>query len=839
MKITDCKVNHLTNPIGFSIPSPVFSWKVTETTGKEQAAARIMIRCGDDPIADTGWAELDSLATSVLMTLRPRQRYYWTVSVCTDTGEEAQSQENWFETGKLDEPWVGKWISCDNSEPRHPIFTKQIAVKKGVVSARLYICGLGLYEAFWCGERIGNELLMPYCNHYNRWVQYQTYDVTRQVQSSGELSVHLGNGWYKGRFGFKGRQEPYYGDSWKLIAELRITYTDGTDEVIGTDDSWTVTRSNLTFSNIYDGEHRDDTLLPIPPVCAQLAEAPKGKLTERMSLPVTVQQVLPAKEFIHTPAGETVLDMGQLFTGSFRLKLHVPAGTKVHLQFGELLQNGNFYRDNLRSALAEYFYTSSGEEITLQPQFTFYGYRYVKITGVPNLRAEDFEGLVLYSEMEQVGHITTGHALVNQLISNALWGQKGNYLDVPTDCPQRDERMGWTGDAQVFAPTACFQMDSFAFLAKFLEDIWQEQQEKGGMVPDVVPSFDVDGCATAWGDAACVIPWVLYQYYGDISILQRQYPSMKAWVDYIQSIDRNDHSWRRHFHYGDWLALDGGTGMDGRIGRTDVGLIADTYYLYSTRLTAKTAELLGHPEDAKHYTNRAEHILTELRKDYFSPDGLCLVDTQTAYLLTLRHGLSSNVEGNALALVHAVENNNGHLHTGFVGTPILCEELTKIGRSDLAFDLLVNEDYPGWLYSVKLGATTVWERWNSVLPDGTISGTDMNSMNHYAYGSILQWMYERCAGFQTLEPGFRKIRIAPLIDRRLGFVCATYDSPAGKWECHWKLLEGNHLQVRIVVPFDCTAEVILPQGNDAAYKQLGGHRLSTGEYCVTYEVRNA
>lgn len=358
MQIEHCRVNHLANPLGFAMEKQVFSWVVEDAKGKYQKKARILVKVGGSIAADTGWKNLDSVAATVELTLKPRTRYAWTVAVRTDAGEDAVSEENWFETG-LD-TWQAKWIGCDDSEPRHPVFTKRIEPGREVSAARLYICGLGLYEARWNGEKIGNEYLAPFCNNYNDWIQYQTYDVTQQLNAAGALSVELGNGWYKGRFGPDRKQKPHYGDSWKLLAQVHIAYTDGSEEIIGTDESWEVTRSSIFFSNIYDGECRDDTLPEVAPVKAIPVEAPKGTLSERYSTPVTVRQALPVKEILHTPAGETVIDVGQNMTGIFRLRVKEPKGTQIHLQFGEILQDGNFYRDNLRTAKAEYIYISDG-----------------------------------------------------------------------------------------------------------------------------------------------------------------------------------------------------------------------------------------------------------------------------------------------------------------------------------------------------------------------------------------------------------------------------------------------------------------------------------------------
>lgn len=826
MRITSCRVNHLINPLGYMMRKPVFSWVVSDAAGKKQAAARIIIKRGESVVVDTGWDDLNSLAAPVNISLAPRTRYTWTVSVRTDAGEEATSEENWFETAKMEEAWEASWIGCDDAQSRHPVFSVNISPIKTVKSARAYICGLGLYEARWNGVKIGDEYLTPYCNNYHSWLQYQTYDVSEMLKNGGILSIELGNGWYKGRFGFDKNQKPHYGDSWKLIAEVRITYTDGSEEVIGTDEHWKVTRSNIFFSNIYDGEQRDDTLSPVASVSAILVDAPKGELTARYSTPVKAWHTLSVKKIIHTPANETVIDVGQNMTGIFRLSVHETAGTKIHLQFGEILQDGNFYRDNLRTAKAEYVYISDGQPHILEPKFTFYGFRYVKIEGISELKAEDFSALVLHSELPQTGNLETGNKLVNQLISNIQWGQIGNFLDVPTDCPQRDERMGWTGDAQVFASTACYQRDSYTFFNKYLYDLWSEQKTNDGAVPDVVPSFGKTSCSAAWGDAACIIPWTLYEFYGDKSILEQQFDSMVAWVDYITTLDGDDNNWRRHFHYGDWLALDVEYPQKLQ-GGTDIGLIASTQYRYCAQLTAKAARVLGKLQVAEKYEALEHRILEEIRKEYFTPNGRCAVPTQTGLLLSAQHGLGIDCKRNADDLSAKLKADGGKLKTGFVGTPLLCPVLTKTGHVDMAFGLLLNEGYPGWLYAVKLGATTIWERWNSLDEYGRIAENGMNSLNHYSYGSVAQWLYADVAGLSPVEPGFRRAKLAPHLNTELGKVNAHYDSAAGRWEMSWEILTNGDVFYHCKVPFGSTAELVLPYGG-------GVHELPAGEFSCTY-----
>ncbi|MDO4283866.1 MAG: family 78 glycoside hydrolase catalytic domain [Eubacteriales bacterium] len=818
MQIYDTKVNHLRNPLGFRMTRTSFSWKVREAKGTRQQAARIRI-AGDAAMEqilfDSGWDEAaSSLGYRAQITLAPRTRYYWTVSVRTDADEEETCAPQFFETGKRDEAWEGRWITCDSTGKRHPFFEKEIAPQKVVASARLYVCGLGLYELFYNGERIGDEYFTPYSNDYNEWVQYQTYDVTRQLQEDGTLSVLLGNGWYKARFGFTAREDiGFYGNEWKLIAELRLVYEDGSEEVIGTDESWRVRRSRIAFSNLYDGEKRDDTLPELPTEKAVFCEPPKGALTDRMSLPVTVHEVFEPQELLHTPAGELVFDMGQEFTGIFSLRVHEPAGTVIHVQTGEILQGGNFYNENLRSAKSEYIYISDGSEQTIVPHFTYYGYRYVKVEGIPGLKKEDFRGWALYSDFDRTGQISTGHDLVNRFIRNVEWGLKSNFLDVPTDCPQRDERMGWTGDAQVFSPTATYLEDTYAFYAKYLYDMDREQSVLDGKVPDVVPSCGVESCACVWGDAACIMPWNLYLFYGDRSILEDQFASMKGWVDYVRKVDGDNHGWRYVFHYGDWLALDNPAGGAEQVmGGTDEEFIANLYYAVSAGLVAKAAAVLGDEAARREYQALSDEQFAVVRREYYSVTGRCCIKTQTALLLTLKYHLSDNEELVREQLRKLFELSGGKLRTGFVGTPLMCNILSDNGMSDLAYTLLLNEEYPGWLREVKLGATTVWERWNSLLDDGTISGISMNSMNHYAYGSVLEWMFRHAAGLNTRDdaPGVRTVDFVPTLHWDLRRMEASYDSASGEYGISWELPDPRHVTIRVRVPFGAAANLHLP-----------------------------
>ena len=772
-KIYAAKTNHITNPVGFYMEQIVFSWKVKECEGKKQKNARILISKEKDfseILFDTKEAELDSCGTKVNFQTAPYTRYYWKVIVTTDQGEVVGSDVQFFETAKQDEAWTGKWITCSWKEGRHPIFSKLVSTEKEVERARLYICGLGLYEAYFTSnkigkpEKIGKEYLAPYCNNYDQWIQYQTYDVTEQMKAGGELSVLLGDGWYKGRFGFSQPEKKcFFGDAWKLIAEVHVDYVDGSKEVIGTDESW--------------------------------------------------------------------------------------KGTEILIQTGEVLQDGNFYNGNLRTAKSEYHYISDGTEKEIVPHFTYYGYRYVKVSGVTNLSCDDFTALVLCSDYEKTGRLETGHELVNQLISNVEWGMRGNFLDVPTDCPQRDERMGWTGDTQVFSATASYLADTYAFYRKFLYDMYQEQLLTDGMVPEVVPTFGPSKTSCAWGDAACIIPWNVYLFSGDKTILEQQIDSMKAWVDYIRKVDGEHHGWRNSFHYGDWLALDRPGAKEGNVyGATDEAYIADVYYAASAQIVAKAAGVLGKSELQKEYQEIADQQWKVVKDEYFTATGRCAIKTQTGLTLALKYHLSENETMTAKMLKTLFRQNKYKLNTGFIGTPLLCNILTENGMSDIAYQLLLNEEFPGWLYEVKLGATTVWERWNSLDESGHVSSTGMNSLNHYSYGAVLEWVYRHAAGIDVTEqnPGGRKMKIYPKINAELGYVDAYYDSACVTYQSSWKILDGNKIQLRFFVPFGCEAEISLPYAPDSVYEEKenplfanvkdGVCLVEAGNYEVTYEA---
>jgi alpha-L-rhamnosidase len=823
MKIKNLKTNRITNPLGFDLGKPRLSFVTYDTTATKQTAAQIQVALDEEfknIVFDSGKSEeIDSLAFELPIKLEAYTGYYWRVTIWADNGDIAISDPAWFETAKLTEPWKAKWITPDLDKDVHPVLSKDFNLTKEIASARAYVCGLGLYEMEINGEKAGAEYLTPLFNAYDKWIQYQTYDITGLITSGqNSVEVSLGNGLYKGRFGFEGGQTEIYGDQFALLCEIVIKHTDGTQTIINSDDSWKARKSHILFSGIYDGEIYDANLQDGTIFEVKEINLGYDRLKARLSLPVVTKEELKPIEVIITPAGETVLDMGQNMVGWVQFNTKASKGTEIVLQYAELLQEGNFYQDNLRTAKAEHRYISNGEETTVRPHFTFYGFRYVKVSGWNGeVNKDDFTGCVLYSDMDQTGSIETSNPLVNRLFLNALWGQKGNFLDVPTDCPQRDERMGWTGDAQVFSGTASFNMDTYAFFSKYGYDLAQEQATLGGMVPMVVPMTTVKGGgSSAWGEAATVIPWTAYLHYGDKAILEQQFDSMKGWVDFVKRADEasgGKRLWTTGFHFGDWLALDGDD-PSSPMGGTDTAFISSAYYCYSSMLVAKAARVIGREEIAQEYEALSNEVRTAIQAEYFTSTGRLALNTQTAFIVALFMDLVPEEHRNRLAndLRERLKKDKNHLKTGFVGTPYLCRVLSENGNNDLAYTLLLNKDYPSWLYAVTMGATTIWERWNSVLPDGKISGTDMNSLNHYAYGSIAEWMYRNVAGINPIEehPGFRKVRLAPQPDYRLKYAKASLDSAAGLYESQWELKEDGQLSFKFVIPFNATATVELP-----------------------------
>ena len=829
MQIYDLKINGIREPLGFELPYVRASWKVRDTASRRAVKAALTVARDaefTDILLKKKGAELNCVGEVLELSLQPRTRYYVRVELSGDAGDSARA-ETWFETGKMGEAMDARWISTQPEDRFHPVFFRCFPLPATPVSARLYVTGLGLYEAALNGEKVGCELLAPFCNDYNEAVQVQSYDVTGLLhEGENRLEILCGNGWYKGRLGYEGARE-VYGDRFCALAELRIRYADGAEQVCGTDESWRYRGSDFASSDIYDGECLNRQLWagkenPEKPV----ELLPDRKICDRYSLPVLVKDSLPVKEIIHTPAGETVLDFGQNFTGYVEYTADLPAGTRITLDHGEILQQGNFYNDNYRTARVQMIYVSDGRRETVRAHFTYFGFRYVRVSGWPGeVKAEDFTGRVVYSDLDTAICFRSSDEKLNRLAANAFWGQRSNFLDMPTDCPQRDERLGWTGDAQVFSPTACFQMDTRAFYRKFLKDLRLDQCKHGGAVANYLPNFSkgIPGGSSVWGDVASFLPMTLFDCYADREALAEQYPLMRDWLEWILRQDEErggKRLWNFGFHFGDWLAQDGVTPQSMK-GGTDDFFVASMYYYATAGKLARAAQLLGKCTDTERYEKLTEEIRAAILYEYFAPSGRLCLDTQTAYLLCLNFGVYRNKQIIVESLKKRLQKDCWKIKGGFVGATMMCRVLAENGMEDLAAYFLFQKGFPGWMHCVDLGATTIWERWNSVLDDGTISGTEMNSLNHYSYGSVMEYVYRDLAGIQSLAPGFAQVRFAPQPNWRLQELEVRYDSASGVYGSYWRINADGTLTVRFEVPFGCSAQAVLPGCDDTVVLEAG------------------
>ncbi|WP_448635592.1 family 78 glycoside hydrolase catalytic domain [Pedobacter panaciterrae] len=839
LSVNDLKVEHLKNPLAIETPKPRFSWKIISTV-KNTLQSSYEIRVGTSKASvnagkDLVWKGSTTGDQSVLIEyagseLQSKKRYYWQVRVKDNHGNtSAWSEPGLFQMGIAPTDWTAKWITVagKDSSARSPLFRKEFSLQKKVKSAIAYITAKGLYEANINGQRVSDTYFAPGWTSYKDHLQYQVYDITAALKSGANvLGVSLGNGWYKGRIGF-GNQHNFYGDTRGLLMQVEVEYTDGTKESINTDESWKYTYGPIMASDIYDGEIYDarmeiagwnNTGFKEDAAWTAVGTMEKGteKLVAMSGPPVRKHEQFKALKVFKTPAGETVVDFGQNLVGWVMLKAKGAAGTKITLSHAEVLtKEGNFYTVNLRSAKAQDTYIlKENTEQVFEPHFTFQGFRYVKVEGYPGeLKTEDLTAVAVYSDMETTGKFSTSNAMLNQLQHNIQWGQKGNFVDVPTDCPQRDERLGWTGDAQAFANTAAYNMDVAGFFTKWLKDVKTDQQPNG-LIPHVIPNVlgPNDGASAGWADVSTIIPWDMYVAYGDRRILETQYESMQKWVGYISSVAKNN-LWNSGFHFGDWLFYRPNDDNDGRAAVTDKYLIAQTFYAHSTQLLINAAKVLGKQDDVAKYTALLAEIKAAFVKEYMTPTGRLVSGTQTAYVLALHFDMLPEELRAPCAerLVANVRDYGNHLTTGFLGTPYLCHVLTRFGHNNVAYDLLMQESYPSWLYPVKMGATTIWERWDGIKPDGSFQTPDMNSYNHYAYGAIGDWMYRTIAGINSVadQPGYKSIVIAPKPGGKITNASAELETVYGTVKSAWTL-ENGLLKLDVTVPANTKAKIVLP-----------------------------
>lgn len=687
--------------------------------------------------------------------------------------------------------WKAKWIKpASELGDVCPLFSKIFTTRGKVMKAKLFITALGVYEAELNGQRIGKFILAPGWTSYQKRLQYQEYDITELLQENNHLFVTVGEGWYRGRL--PGWTESKLQNELQkmppgLLAQLNILYEDGTEENFLSDETWAYGESNVRFSDIYDGETYDASFMPFANQNVLLFDGSFNTLIMQQGEEIQEQEHIHATRLFLTPKGEAVIDFGQELTGYVEVNVSAKAGEEIELSHAEVLdKHGNFYTENYRSAKAKYHYVCKDGKQMYKPKLTFFGFRYIRVDqfpgGIETARPENFTAIVVHSCMKRTGHLSCSNPLLNQLFDNVIWGQKGNFLDVPTDCPQRDERLGWTGDAQAFIRTACLNFNVEKFFIKWLADMAADQGEDG-RVGHVIPDILEDESSAAWADAATICPWELYLAYGNLGILSSQFICMKKWIGYITTHTTQENLWTGGHHFGDWLGLDAKPGSYKGASRED--FIASAFYAYSTSLVVKAGKALG--EDVTEYESLYRSIVSAFQTAY--PE----YSTQTECVLAAHFKLASNCQAAADQLASMVEKCGMHLETGFVGTPYLLHVLSNYGYTELAYSLLLREEYPSWLYPVTKGATTVWEHWDGIMENGDFWNVDMNSFNHYAYGAVLDWVYGVAAGIKPIEefPGYEKVKIAPRPDCRLDWLKASLDTKYGMIRSEWKKWNDN------------------------------------------------
>lgn len=709
-----------------------------------------------------------------------------------------------------------KWICAPEAAGERCFeFVKRISVSKEISEANLYMSSIGVYYCTVNGEKVTDSVLNPGWTNYFDHTQYQQYDVTHLLKKDSELRVLLGNGW---GLGPTIEMKKIYSERLLCIFALHIKYADNTEEVIISDKNTDVYTSQTRFAELYNGETTDRTYNPI---CLGNAEETchQTKLVPQLGEWIKEQETIFPAALITTPKGERVIDFGQNITGYVSVKLK--KGGRITLSHAEVFDSeGNFYNANYRTAKNKICYMAGDKGEEFKPHLTFQGFRYVRIDEYSEeINLSSFKAIEVHSNIKRTGDFVCGNDKINRLYSNMIWGQKDNYLDIPTDCPQRDERLGWMADAQVFARTAAINFDVKKFFNKWLYDVRTEQMPDGSL-PAVVPAqvnINTFPMSAAWADAAVICPWEMYRAYGDIKILEENFDCMRNWIEYMHGAGDEEYLWLGGNHFGDWLSLDAPEGT--RRGGTDPDFIASCFFVYSTSLLIKSGKILG--RDMSHYEDMYEKIKIAVR-ERFTKDSLPVSRTQTACVLLIHFGITDNIDAAADLLVKLIEERDTSLTTGFVGTPYLLHALTKAGRTDLAYELLLREKYPSWLYSVNKGATTIWEHWDGIKEDGSFWDDSMNSFNHYAYGSVFDWVYAVCAGINIVDggEGYKKVVLSPVCDRRLGFLKASIETAFGKLSSSWSYQE-NYIRYEFEIPDGISATVKLGGKDEVS---LGGGR---------------
>lgn len=882
LNVTKLTFDHETAPVGLD-HAPVFGWQLTgDCRDIRQTMAQLQIAMTPDFAAlvfDQVLPGKNSIAVQAAgFAPRALTRYYARVRIKADTAAGLQTSD-WsapgsFVTALLDpeREWRAAFISAEDADTCREssagtMVRGDFAVRPGIRAAYACTTALGLYNFYLNGTKVSTDEMTPGWTSYNRRLLYQTYDVTALLHpGTNRAGAMLGAGWYKGVMGLT-RARNNYGDRTAFSMQLTLQYDDGTMEIVTTDASWQGTIAPVTFSEIYHGEEYDAALeLSGWADAAAPDAAPAGRWhgVETVTYPaaqlyaqaagkVSVRNRLPAQRIFTTPAGETVVDFGQNMAGRVEITATGGPGDVAELRcFEELDADGNAYLANLRKArtIMRYKFAQPGT-VTWHPQFTYMGFRYALVVQWPGTpRAENFTAYTLHTAMEPAGQFQCSEPLVNGLHHNITWGLKSNFLDVPTDCPQRDERLGWTGDAQIFSETACWLADTWTFYTKWLTDLVADQLPDGG-VTNVVPNIEEHHTEgnwlmrtspygmSGWADAATIIPWVVYKMYGDASILRNQYASMCRWVDFMTTHTRGD-LFTFMTQLGDWVALDAEPGSF--FGATPTALTSQAYYALSARILALTASVLGKAADTEKYTAVYKNAKDAFIKNFFDAEGTLTAQTQTAHILALRFDLTPEKwrAKTVQRLLQLLDERGGHLVTGFLGTPYFCAALSENDCLKQAYDLLLKKDFPGWLYQVAQGATTVWEHWDGRRPDGTMWSAGMNSFNHYAYGAVGAWLYSTVLGLgqQAGTAGFTAARLAPRPGGGLNWAEGWHETPLGRYALRWEK-DAVKTNVTFSVPANAEAELVLEPGaqviaTDGIAFTNGTARVGSGTYTVQY-----
>ncbi|MBB4910996.1 glycoside hydrolase family 78 protein [Actinophytocola algeriensis] len=831
---TGIRFEHHDAPVlGIGHRRPRLSWRVPDAgTGYRQRAYEIAL--GEETFVVESAEQVlvpwpgDPLAARERVEVRVRVR---------DDEWSPWSLPATVEAGLSPADWTARMISPDSGigDPA-PVLAATLTVPADVVSARLHATAHGVYVAELNGHRVGDHVLAPGWTSYHHRLRYQTHDVTDLVlPGENTVEVLLGNGWYRGRLGFRG-DRAHYGDRLGLLAQLEVTTADGAVHVLATDGTWTARQSGVLADDLYDGQRTDLRGVTGKAVPVDVLDTDLSRLVAPDGPPVRITGELPAVAMTTSPSGATIVDFGQNLVGWVRLRVRgAAAGAEVVVRHAEVLADGELCVRPLRTASATDSYVLADGDAVLEPALTFHGFRYAEVTGVPGLRAEDVTAVVVGTDLRRTGWFSCSHPLLDRFHENVVWSARGNFLDVPTDCPQRDERLGWTGDIQVFAPAAEFLFDSTGFLTSWLADLACEQHDNGA-VPFVVPDVlaGPPRAAAAWGDAAVLVPWTVHQRTGDRELLARQFASMRAWVDHVAGLAGKDRLWTGGFQFGDWLDP-AAPPEDPFAARADPDVVATAHLARSAQVVADTADLLGDDPVARRYADLAAQVREAFAREYATEGGRLLSDSATVYALALVWGLLPAPEQRARAgerLADLVRTAGFRTATGFVGTPLIMDALTEAGELDVAYRLLLQTGCPSWLYPVTMGATTVWERWDSLLPDGTVNPGEMTSFNHYALGAVADWLHRAVAGLAPASPGYRELLVRPRPRPALTWATARHDTPYGQAAVSWQRADGRFL-LHVTVPVGATATVHVPGRHQPVWVHHGRHDWDVPDPCGT------